>query len=480
MDTSALTGESLPRNLKEGDSILAGTIVKNAILTVKVEKPYNESSVYRILELVESAAQKKAKTEKFITNFAHYYTPAVVILALLIAILPPIFIEGATFYQWLYRALVILVISCPCALVISIPLGYFGGIGTASKRGILVKGSNYLDMISKARTIVFDKTGTLTKGSFRVTGIIPRNGFSKEEVLEFAAIAEVNSSHPISSAILEAYREKAKSKANINIDNIDVEKQEEIAGHGVKAVIGGREIIAGNDKLLHRENISHTDCEIDKTVVYVAVDRQYYGYILISDEVKPQSAEAIAKLKRLGVKKTVMLTGDNEKSARVVANELGIDSYYSGLLPKDKVRIIEEIISNENKPENKMNQASRNDSRRSKGTVAFVGDGINDAPVLTRSDVGIAMGQFGSDAAVESADIVLIDDNPLKIPETITIGRKTKRIVWQNIIFALGVKFTFIGFGAFGLAGMWEAVIADVGVALIAIFNALRILRIKS
>ena len=438
VDTSALTGESVPRSMREGDTILSGMISQSGILTIEVEKPFNESSVYRILELVENAVQKKAKTEKFITNFSHYYTPAVVGLALLIAVVPPLLIPGALFSQWIYRALVLLVISCPCALVISIPLGYFGGIGAASRRGILIKGSNYLDTIARVKTMVFDKTGTLTQGSFEVTEIVPRNHFSEEELLKFAAMAENLSDHPIAKAIIAEYERKAQGAAKINMDDITVEKQEEIAGHGIKASIEGREIVAGNDKLLHREKIAHEDCELDKTVVYVAVDREYYGYIVISDRVKPESAKAISMLKSLGVTETVMLTGDNERSARVVAEELGVDRYYSGLLPEDKINILERIIS-------------ENSKKGGQGSVAFVGDGINDAPVLARADVGIAMGELGSDAAVESADIVLMTDNPVKIPEVIVTGRRTKRIVWQNIVFALGVKFTFIAFGASGL-----------------------------
>ncbi|NOY07229.1 MAG: cadmium-translocating P-type ATPase [Spirochaetes bacterium] len=457
-DTSALTGESAPRLIKSGDTILSGMIPVTGSLVIKVEKSYTDSSIYRILDLVENAIHKKAKTERFITSFARYYTPFIVLLALSIAIIPPLLIEGALFSDWIYRALVILVISCPCALVISIPLGYFGGIGAASKRGILVKGSNYLDTISFVRTVVFDKTGTLTKGNFKVTEVVRRNGFSKEDILKYAALTEFGSNHPIATAIKEAYMEE---RGISRLKTTGREDYREISGFGIKADIDGRSVIVGNDRLMHREKIPHEDCDIERTVSYVAVDGVYAGYIIISDEVKPESRAAIAELRNYGINNIVMLTGDNEKVAAYTAKSLGIDKYYAELLPEDKVNILEKI----------MNETRKNEK------VAFVGDGINDTPVLARADVGIAMGELGSDAAIDTADIVLMTDNPLKIPKAIRISKRTRKIVWENIALALAVKAFFIVFGAFGLADMWEAVFADVGVALIAILNALRVLR---
>ena len=456
LDTSALTGESVPRSVKEGETIMAGMINKSGTLTVKVTKLFGESSIAKILDLVENATSKKAKTEKFITKFARYYTPAVVFGAILVAVLPPLLVEGQLFSVWIYRALIMLVVSCPCALVISIPLGYFGGIGGASRKGILVKGSNYLDALTVVKTVIFDKTGTLTKGEFKVSEIVPANGYDKDQVLKYAAYAEVNSNHPIAQSILEAY--------NNNVEQTLVGYVNEIAGHGIEAEIDGKVVIAGNDKLLHKKNIKHDKCNIDGTVVHIAVDSKYAGYIVISDIIKEDAELAIKELKKLGVKKTVMLTGDNSFAAETIAKKLNVDEVYSELLPEDKVSHIEKFISESNK----------NDK------VAFVGDGINDAPVLARADVGIAMGALGSDAAVETADVVLMNDTLSSVPTSIRIAKKTRRIVWQNIIFALSVKLMFIILAAFGIATMWEAVFGDMGVALIAILNAMRVLKTEN
>jgi len=453
LDTSALTGESVPRSVKEGETVMAGMINKSGTLTVKVTKLFGESSIAKILDLVENATSKKAETEKFITKFARYYTPVVVFGALLVAVLPPLLVEGQLFSVWIYRALIMLVVSCPCALVISIPLGYFGGIGGASRRGILVKGSNYLDALTTVGTAVFDKTGTLTKGEFKVSEIGTKNGYEESEVLKLAAYAEVNSNHPIAQSILEAYRN--------DVDQEKIGNITEIAGHGIEAEVDGRIIIAGNDKLLHSKNIAHDKCDIDGTVVHVAVNSKYAGYIVISDTIKEDAAQAIKELKKLGVNRTVMLTGDNAFAAKSIANKLSIDEVYAELLPEDKVSYIEKFISESGKGDK----------------VAFVGDGINDAPVLARADVGIAMGALGSDAAVETADVVLMNDTLSSVPTSIRIAKKTRRIVWQNIFFALGVKLLFIIFAAFGLATMWEAVFGDMGVALIAILNATRVLK---
>ncbi len=453
LDTSALTGESVPRSAKEGETVMAGMINKSGTLTVKVTKLFGESSIAKILELVENATSKKAKTEKFITEFARYYTPAVVFGAILVAVLPPLFVEGQQFSVWIYRALIMLVVSCPCALVISIPLGYFGGIGGASRRGILVKGSNYLDALTAIKTVVFDKTGTLTKGEFKVSEIVPANGYGKDQVLKYAAYAEVNSNHPIAQSISEAY--------NNNVEQTLVGDVNEIAGHGIEAEIDGKIVIVGNDKLLHKKNIKHDKCNIDGTVVHIAVDSKYAGYVVISDTIKEDAELAIKELKKLGVKKTVMLTGDNSFAAQTIAEKLKVDEVYAELLPEDKVQYIEKFILESGKNEK----------------IAFVGDGINDAPVLARADVGIAMGALGSDAAVETADVVLMNDTPSSVPTSIRIAKKTRKIVWQNIIFALGVKLMFIILAAFGIATMWEAVFGDMGVALIAILNATRVLK---
>lgn len=451
VDTSALTGESVPRSVKENETVLAGMINNSGLLTIKVIKEFGESSISKILELVENASSKKAETEKFITTFAKYYTPVVVFGALLLAVIPPLFFAGQTFTDWIYRALVVLVISCPCALVISIPLGYFGGIGGASRRGILVKGSNFLDALTKIKTVVFDKTGTLTKGEFKVAEIVSANGFKEEDILKYAAYAEAHSSHPIAKSILDAYDNK--------IQQVEISEVNEISGHGIKAKVNSNEIIVGNDKLLHQENIEHNKCDIAGTVVHVTVNKKYAGYIVISDSLKDGAVEAINELNKLKVK-TVMLTGDNKSAAEVYAKKLGINEFYYDLLPENKVEHIEKLI----------------DSAKD-GKVAFVGDGINDAPVIARADVGIAMGALGSDAAVETADVVLMTDSPMQVVKSIEVARRTRRIVWQNIGFAMGVKLFFILLGAFGIATMWEAVFGDMGVAIIAILNAVRVLK---
>lgn len=452
VDTSALTGESVPRKVNPNDEVLAGMINQTGLITVKVSRLFGESSISKILEMVENATSKKAETEKFITTFAKYYTPAVVFGALLIAVMPPLLISGATFSDWIYRALVVLVISCPCALVISIPLGYFGGIGGASRRGILVKGSNFLDALTQVKTVVFDKTGTLTKGEFKVSEIVTSNGFDENTILEYAAYAEYNSNHPIAKSLLESYKQE--------IDNSRIGKVGEIPGHGVKAYIDGKVVFAGNDKLLHKENIEHEKCEIEGTVVHVVIDKKYAGYIVISDSLKADSIDAIERLHKKSIK-TVMLTGDNQFAAATFARKLGIKEYYAGLLPEHKVEHIERLL-NKN------------------GKVAFVGDGINDAPVLSRADIGIAMGALGSDAAIETADVVLMTDSPSKVVDAIEIAKRTRKIVWQNIGFALGVKAAFIVLGVLGIASMWEAVFGDMGVALIAVFNAMRVMKNKS
>lgn len=451
VDTSALTGESVPRAVKESETVLAGMINKSGMLTIKVTKEFGESSISKILELVENASSKKAETEKFITTFARYYTPVVVFGALLLAVIPPLFFAGQTFTDWIYRALVVLVISCPCALVISIPLGYFGGIGGASRRGILVKGSNYLDALTKIKTVVFDKTGTLTKGEFKVAEIVSANGYKKEDILKYAAQAEANSSHPIAKSILDAYNKK--------IQQSDITEVKEISGHGIQARVNGDDVLIGNDKLLHKENIEHDKCDVEGTIVHVTVNKKYAGYIVISDSLKNEAAETIAELNKLKVN-TVMLTGDNKSAAEIFAKKLGIKEYYSELLPENKVEHIEKLLGTVKD-----------------GKIAFVGDGINDAPVIARADVGIAMGALGSDAAVETADVVLMTDSPMQVVKSIEVAKRTRMIVWQNIAFAMGVKLFFILLGAFGIATMWEAVFGDMGVAIIAILNAMRVMR---
>jgi Zn2+/Cd2+-exporting ATPase len=452
VDTSALTGESVPRVVKVGDPVLAGMINKSGVLTVRVTKLFGESSIAKILDLVENASSKKAATEKFITKFARYYTPVVVFLSLAVALLPPLLIPGANAKEWVYRALVLLVISCPCGLVISIPLGYFGGIGGAAKRGILIKGSTFLDMLTAVKTVVFDKTGTLTEGTFKVTKIAPQHGFTEADLLQLAANAEVHSNHPVAVSIREAYAQP--------IEATQVTDYAEIAGHGIRAKVQGKVVLAGNDRLLHRENIAHDTCQVAGTVVHLAVDGRYGGYILIADEIKPDAALAVRNLKRMGVEQVVMLTGDNEATAKLVADQLGLDRYLANLLPEDKVAAIEQCLF-----------------QSGKGQVVFVGDGINDAPVIARADVGMAMGAMGSDAAIETADVVLMTDAPSKVAEAIQIAQKTRQIVIQNIVLALVVKAIFVALGTIGLATLWEAVFADVGVALLAILNAGRVLK---
>jgi len=453
IDTSALTGESVPRSVKVGDVALAGTINKTGILDIQVTKLFGESSIAKILDLVENASSKKAETEKLITKFAKIYTPIVVFVSLAIAIIPPLVIPNATSAEWVYRALVILVISCPCGLVISIPLGYFGGIGGAAKRGILIKGSTFLDVLNDVKTVVFDKTGTLTKGTFQVTQIVPQSGFSQDELLFIAGHIEAQSTHPIAQSIKGAYKGE--------LDLSKVTNYEEIAGHGIRAMVGDRLVIAGNDRLLHRENIAHDTCKVSGSVVHLAVDKNYAGYIIVADEIKDDSIKAIQDLHQIGIKQVIMLSGDNQGVAADIAGRLGLDSYVAELLPEGKVTAFEEILNKSGKKEK----------------VIYVGDGINDAPVLARADVGIAMGGLGSDAAIETADVVIMNDSPAKIVEAIQIARKTHSIVWQNIIFALAVKAVFLVLGILGLANMWEAVFADVGVALAAIANATRVLK---
>ncbi|MCI0766204.1 heavy metal translocating P-type ATPase [Bacillus sp. TL12] len=455
VDTSALTGESVPREVEIGNDVLSGFVNQNGVLTIEVTKEFGESTVSKILDLVQNASSRKAPTENFITKFARYYTPVVVITAAVLAFIPPFILEGATFSEWIYRALVFLVISCPCALVVSIPLGFFGGIGGASKSGILIKGSNYLEALNDVKHIVFDKTGTLTKGVFKVTKMEPNGTTTKEELLEYAAFAEVYSNHPIAQSIRSAY-----GKA---IDENIIEDYSEISGHGTVVKVQGKEIFAGNAKLMKKENIAFQQPQTVGTLVHVAVDGAYAGYIVISDEVKEDSKQAIQKLKELGIKKTVMLTGDAKLVGEAVGKELGLDEVHAELLPQQKVEEIEKIDA----------------AKQAKEKVAFVGDGINDTPVLARADVGIAMGGLGSDAAIEAADIVIMTDEPSKIATAVKIAKRTRNIVWQNIIFALGVKGLVLLLGAFGIATMWEAVFSDVGVTLIAVLNAMRVLRVK-
>ena len=453
LDTSALTGESMPREVEAGMEVISGCINQTGILTIQTTKAFGESTVAKILDLVENASDKKGKMENFITRFARYYTPVVVFAALALAILPPL-VTGQAFSIWIYRALTFLVISCPCALVISIPLSFFGGIGGASKIGVLVKGSNYLEALAYTETVVFDKTGTLTKGSFAVTEI-HANGMEDEELLELAAYAEDYSNHPISLSIQKAYGKK--------IDNSRITDVQEIAGHGVQAVIDGMTVLAGNAKLMEREHIPYTASNAIGTVVYVAFDGRYAGCIVIADEIKADAPAAIKTLKAAGIRQTVMLTGDADAVGQDVARRLGLDRAYTELLPADKVDRVEELLA----------------QKSDKGMLAFVGDGINDAPVLARADVGIAMGALGSDAAIEAADVVLMTDEPSKIAAIMQIARKTIRISNENIVFALGVKFLVLILGAVGRANMWAAVFADVGVSVIAILNAIRAMRVK-
>jgi len=457
VDTSALTGESVPREVTEGSEIISGCVNGSGLLKVRTTKEFDDSTVAKILELVENASSKKAHVENFITKFAKYYTPIVVCAAVVLAFLPPIILGGG-FAEWIQRACIFLVISCPCALVISVPLGFFGGIGAASKQGVLVKGSNYLEALSKMKTIVFDKTGTLTKGEFVVSEVIP-NGWEKEGLLEVAALAEGYSDHPISAALKKAYEEAELGELSMD----RVEQAEEIAGHGIKAKIDGRVVYAGNAKLMEEKGVEYEPCTVPGTVVYLAAEKEFLGTIVISDTVKPEAKRAIAQLKQSGVKKTVMLTGDRKDVGEAVAESLGIDEVYTDLLPGDKVDKVEALLGELGEKEK----------------LGFVGDGINDAPVLSRADIGIAMGSMGSDAAIEAADVVLMDDNILKISSIMRIAGKTLQIVHQNIVFALGVKVLVLILGALGMANMWEAVFADVGVSVIAILNSMRTLKVK-
>ena len=452
LDTKALTGESVPRSIRKGDEALSGCINQSGLLTLKVTKSFGESTVSKITDLVENASARKAPTENFITTFARYYTPVVVGMAAVLAIIPPLVLGGG-WSEWLRRGFVFLIVSCPCALVISIPLTFFGGIGAASKRGVLVKGSNYLEALNKVSVVVFDKTGTLTKGVFEVAKIIPAAGYQKEQVLEYAAQAESYSNHPIAKSILATYGKP--------IDQKQFSGFEEISGHGISVMVQGKKVLAGNSKLMESEKIAYAACDAAGTKFYVAADGSYVGCILIADEVKPDSKCAIAELKKIGVEKTVMLTGDDERIGKSVADELGLDAYYAQLLPDQKVEKLEML-----------------DKQKRQGSkLAFVGDGINDAPVLARADVGIAMGGLGSDAAIEAADVVLMTDEPSKLVEAIDVAKATKRIVMQNIVIALGIKSVFLVLGALGMAGMWEAVFGDVGVTIIAVLNAMRILK---
>nr|WP_106767427.1 heavy metal translocating P-type ATPase [Paenibacillus faecalis] len=456
MDTSALTGESVPREVEAGNDVLSGFINKNGVLLVEVTKEFGESTVSKILDLVQNASNKKAPTENFITKFARYYTPVVVIVAVLLAVVPPLFISGATFSDWMYRALVFLVISCPCALVVSIPLGFFGGIGASSKKGVLVKGSNYLEALNDVKYVVFDKTGTLTKGVFTVTKVHTSSDISKDELLKIAAHAEMHSTHPIAESIRAAYGQELREDM--------LEGYNEIAGHGIQVQYNGKEVLAGNAKLMTRENIAFTEPKELGTLVHVAIDREYAGYIVIADEVKEDSAEAIRSLKELGIKKTVMLTGDSRAVGEAVGRQLNLDEVHAELLPQHKVEEIEKLDK----------QKSPNEK------IIFVGDGINDTPVLARADIGVAMGGLGSDAAIEAADIVIMTDETSKLPSAIRIAKRTRRIVWQNIVFALGVKAIFLILGAFGIATMWEAVFSDVGVTILAVLNSIRVLKTDS
>ena len=456
LDTAALTGESVPRHVEEGAEVISGCVNMTGKITVKVSKPFEQSTVSRILELVESASEKKAQTENFITRFARYYTPIVTSGALVLAVLPPL-LFGQSWSDWIERGLTFLVVSCPCALVISVPLSFFGGIGGASRLGILVKGGNYLEALSHTETVVFDKTGTLTNGSFNVVAVHPDAAaeVNPDLILSIAAHAEAYSDHPIAVSVKEAFTGE--------IDQSRIADVREEGGHGVRAVVDERVVLVGNDKLMREEGIAYHDCELTGTILHVSIDGKYAGHIIIADVVKEDAAECIKRLHAAGVRKTVMLTGDRAEVAKAVAEKLGLDEYHGKLLPEDKVNQVERLLGETSE----------------KGKLAFVGDGINDAPVLTRADIGIAMGAMGSDAAIEAADIVLMDDKPSKIASAIRIARKTMRIVWQNIVFALGVKFAVLVLAAVGLATMWLAVFADVGVAILAILNAMRCMRVK-
>lgn len=456
VDTSAITGESVPRELEPGSDVLSGFVNKNGMLTIEVTKTFGESTVSKILDLVQNASSRKAKTEHFISKFARYYTPVVVILAALIAFVPPLVLSGAAFADWIYRALVFLVISCPCALVVSIPLGFFGGIGAASRNGILVKGSNYLEALNDVKVVVFDKTGTLTKGVFNVTAICPEGGRTEGELMELAAIAEAQSNHPIAESIRAAWAKDIRTQG--------VEGYDEVAGHGIRVHVDGREVLAGNAKLMEQAGITYTKPETVGTVVHVAEAGAYAGHLIIADEVKDDAAAAIQALKTLGIRKTVMLTGDAKAVGDAVGQQLGVDEVYAELLPQHKVERLEELEAGKS-PKEKM---------------VFVGDGINDTPVLARADVGVAMGGLGSDAAIEAADVVIMTDEPSRLASAIRIAKRTRMIVWQNIGFALGVKVIFLLMGVFGIATMWEAVFSDVGVTVLAVLNAMRVLRVKN
>ncbi|OFZ45730.1 MAG: cadmium-translocating P-type ATPase [Bdellovibrionales bacterium RIFOXYB1_FULL_37_110] len=455
LDTSALTGESASRQIRVTQVVLAGMLNMTGVLTVKVDRPYNQSSIYKILELVESAVQNKAPLESFITKLARFYTPIVVLLASLIAIIPPLVVPNALFSEWIYRALVILVISCPCALVISIPLGYFGGIGAASKNGILIKGANYLDILRKIKIVVFDKTGTLTEGKFSITNITPFNDFTKDEILKAAALAEYHSTHPLAEVIKQNYGQP--------INHSSIEIHQEIAGLGVKALAEGKHIVAGNDKILHQEKISHTTCAVGnpgEIVIHVGINNQYAGYIQIADKCKDKALDSIHELRQQGITDIIMLTGDRQETASVVAGELGISTFYADLLPEQKLLLLDEMINRDQSPHRPL--------------YMFVGDGINDAPVIALADLGVSMGNIGSDAAIDISNIVILNDSLKKIPQAIRIGKKTHQIVIQNVMLAFGVKLIFVVLGAAGVATMWEAVFADMGVTLLAIFNAIR------
>ena len=455
LDTAALTGESVPRHVEAGSDIISGCVNMTGLLRIKTTKPFGESTVSRILELVENASEKKARTENFITRFARYYTPTVTILALLLAVVPPLLGAGA-WSDWILRGLTFLVVSCPCALVISVPLSFFGGIGGASKLGVLVKGSNYLEALAKVDTVVFDKTGTLTDGTFNVVAIHPEQGIDKDKLLSLAAHAEAFSDHPIAVSVRSAYTGE--------IDQKRIEAVQEESGHGMVATIDEHVVLVGNDKLMRGHGTLYHDCELAGTILHVSIDGEYAGHIVIADVVKADAQVAISSLHAAGVKKTVMLTGDREEVAQAVAGKLGIDEFAAQLLPEDKVNEVERLLH----------------AKREGANLAFVGDGINDAPVLTRADVGIAMGAMGSDAAIEAADVVLMDDKPSNISRAIRLARRTMRIVWQNIVFALGVKLIVLVLAAVGIANMWLAVFADVGVAILAILNAMRCMNVNS
>ena len=454
LDTASITGEYVPVAVQPGTKVLAGTINMQETLTVEVTGKFADSSAAKIIELLENASTEKAGTERFITTFARYYTPLIVAGAVLLAFLPPALGAG-TLSEWIHRALVLLVVSCPCALVISIPLGYFGGIGRASREGILIKGSNYIDVLASTKTMAFDKTGTLTAGVFKVTGINPKNGFTSDELLEATAIAESHSSHPICRSRIQAYGGHKSFTEDF--------EYRVISGHGVDASFGGNNVIVGNDRILHKYGIEHDQCVTDATVAHVAVNGLYAGYITVSDELKHDSGKTVKGLKDLGVNRLLMLTGDNPDTAETFAEALGIGEYYAGLLPEDKVKMLERITA----------------ESTGKGKTAFVGDGLNDSPAIARADVGIAMGGMGSQAAIENADVVIMNDEPSKLVEAIRISRYTRRIIWQNIGLALGIKSLFIILGIFGITTMWEAVFSDVGIAILAVLNSVRILRLK-